>query len=113
LILQPDDKTTVISRMKQELESRAKTQPLGTKNIGSVFRNPPNDHAARLIEAAGLKGKVIDRMRFSPKHANFMENTGGATAVNALELIRTAKETVKEKFHVDLVPEVIVVKQPE
>ncbi len=59
LILLPDDKETVKSRMKQELDARAKTQPLGTKNVGSVFRNPSNDHAARLIEAAGLKGKVI------------------------------------------------------
>jgi UDP-N-acetylenolpyruvoylglucosamine reductase len=113
LRLSPDDKAIVTSRMKQDLESRAKTQPLGTKNVGSVFRNPPNDHAARLIEAAGLKGKAIGRMRFSPKHANFIENTGGATAANALELIRTAKQTVKEKFHVDLTPEVIVVTQPE
>jgi D-alanine-D-alanine ligase len=98
-------------RLKFELESREKTQPLGTKNVGSVFRNPPNDHAARLIEAAGLKGKHIGRMRFSPKHANFIENLGGATAAEALELIHLAQRTVKEKFGVDLEPEVIVVKQ--
>ncbi len=113
LDLLPDDKNSVLKRMKDELESRAKTQPLGTKNVGSVFRNPPNDHAARLIEAAGLKGKTVGRMRFSPKHANFIENIGGATATNALELIALAQKTVKEKFHVELVPEVIVVKQPE
>jgi UDP-N-acetylmuramate dehydrogenase len=113
LALLPDDKQAVLARMHQELESRAQTQPLGTKNVGSVFRNPPNDHAARLIEAAGLKGKTIGKMRFSPKHANYIENLGGATAENALELIHTAQRTVKEKFGVDLHPEVIVVKQPE
>jgi UDP-N-acetylmuramate dehydrogenase len=88
---------------------RAKTQPLGTKNAGSVFRNPPDDHAARLIEAAGLKGKAVGKMRFSPKHANFIENTGGGTARDTIELIRLAQSTVKERFNVDLVPEVMIV----
>ncbi|MBV9080809.1 MAG: UDP-N-acetylmuramate dehydrogenase, partial [Elusimicrobia bacterium] len=97
------------SRLAWELESRAKTQPLGTKNVGSVFRNPPNDHAARLIEAAGLKGRVHGKLRISPKHANFIENTGGGTAKEALELMRLAQTAVKEKFNVDLVPEVMVV----
>ena len=54
---------------------------MGTKNVGSVFRNPANDHAARLIEEAGLKGRQIGRLRFSPKHANFIENLGGAYIV--------------------------------
>lgn len=99
----------VEEKIKHELDMRAKTQPLGTKNVGSVFKNPPNDFAARLIEAAGLKGKQKGRVRFSPKHANFIENTGGATAKEALELIELAKATVKEKFNVALELEVNVI----
>ena len=54
--------------VKEELEIRKKTQPLGTKNVGSVFRNPQDNHAGRLIEEVGLKGKKVGRVRFSPKH---------------------------------------------
>ena len=108
LILKTGDDQTK-ARLKEELDMRARTQPLGTKNAGSVFRNPPNDHAARLIEAAGLKGKGVGKMRFSPKHANFIENTGGGTARETVELIKLAQATVKEKFNVDLVPEVMIV----
>ncbi len=100
----------VMKRLKEELEMRERTQPLGTKNVGSVFRTPPHDFAARLIEAAGLKGKQVGRIRFSPKHANFMENVGGATAREALNLIRLAQAEVKEKFNVDLEPEVMIVR---
>ena len=96
----------VAERIREELANRERTQPLGTKNVGSVFRNPPNNYAARLIEAAGLKGKKFGRVCFSPKHANFMENLGGASAREALELIRLAQKTVREKFGIDLEPEV-------
>lgn len=111
LELKPSDNGSAAARLKEELAMREKTQPLGTKNVGSVFRNPDGDYAARLIESAGLKGKQFGKMRFSPKHANFIENLGGATAKNALDLIETARATVKQKFNVDLHPEVIVVKQ--
>lgn len=100
------------NRIKEELENREKTQPLGTKNVGSVFRNPDNDYAARLIEAVGLKGKSYGHVRFSPKHANFMENTGGATAEEAISLIKRAQGLVKEKFNIELQPEVKIVAQP-
>ncbi len=112
LLLKLSDNGAAKERLKWELQSREKTQPLGTKNVGSVFRNPEGDYAARLIEAAGLKGKAFGPIRFSPKHANFIENTGGATAKDALKLIRLAQTTVKEKFNIDLHPEVIVVEQP-
>lgn len=111
--LKPSDNGQALERLKWELDFRQKTQPLGTKNVGSVFRNPPGDHAARLIEAAGLKGKSFGTMRFSPKHANFIENTGGGTAKKALELIHLAQALVKEKFHVELQPEVKIVQQPK
>lgn len=113
LDLEPSPNGSVLEKMKAELSYREKTQPLGTKNVGSVFRNPPNDYAARLIEAVGLKGKMLGRVRFSPKHANFMENAGGASAKEALDLMRHAQQLVKDKFNIELIPEVIVVKQPE
>ena len=112
LALRPSENGEARDRLKAELASREKSQPLGTKNVGSVFRNPPNDHAARLIEAVGLKGKTIGRLRFSPKHANFIENLGGATAKDAREMIDLARRTVKEKFNVDLEPEVAIIQQP-
>jgi UDP-N-acetylmuramate dehydrogenase len=112
LSLKPSHNGDVDEKIKHELDMRAKTQPLGTKNVGSVFKNPPNDFAARLIEAAGLKGHRQGRVRFSPKHANFIENTGGATAKEAMELIQLAQKTIKEKFSIDLELEVNVVAQP-
>jgi UDP-N-acetylenolpyruvoylglucosamine reductase len=113
LALQTSNNGSAREKLKWELETREKTQPLGTKNVGSVFKNPANDHAGRLIEAAGLKGKVMGRMRISPKHANFIENTGGGTAHEAKQLIELAQNTVKEKFNIDLQTEVIFVQQPE
>ncbi|OVE78431.1 hypothetical protein BVX98_00275 [bacterium F11] len=95
--------------IKEELEYRQKTQPLGTKNVGSVFRNPPGDYAARLIESVGLKGKQIGQLRFSPKHANFIENLGRGTAKEAGNLIRMAQRLVKRKFNIDLEPEVKII----
>ncbi len=102
----------VQERIATELTHREKTQPLGTKNAGSVFRNPPQDYAARLIEAAGLKGQSIGGMRVSPKHANFFENTGGGTAKDALALVEFVRSTVKEKFNIELQLEVKIVRQP-
>ena len=98
--------------IKEELEYRQKTQPLGTKNVGSVFRNPPNDFAARLIEAVGLKGKKIGNLRFSPKHANFIENLGGGTAKEAIKLMEMAERLVKKEFNISLHPEVKVITGP-
>lgn len=111
LNLTASDKKKVAEKIRLELSHREKTQPLGTKNVGSVFRNPPNDFAARLIEAVGLKGEAHGRVRFSPKHANFMENIGGASAKEALTLIELAQKKVKEQFGIDLVPEVKVISQ--
>jgi UDP-N-acetylmuramate dehydrogenase len=89
------------------LEKRIATQPLQLPNAGSVFRNPPGDHAARLIEAAGLKGTEIDGARVSEKHANFIVNPGGAAAASAIEsLIGRIQAEVFEQFGVKLVREV-------
>ena len=77
------------------LERRGRTQPLSVPSCGSVFKNPPGDHAGRLIEAAGLKGHQLGGAQISPVHANFIANTGGATAADVLALIQLAQETVE------------------
>lgn len=96
--------------IKELLEKRIASQPLQLPNAGSVFRNPPGDHAARLIQAAGLKGYAIGGARISDKHANFIVNPGGAgTAADIEALIAHAQATVREKFGVELVREVRIV----
>ncbi|MCD6576454.1 MAG: UDP-N-acetylmuramate dehydrogenase [Anaerolineaceae bacterium] len=84
---------------------RAQIQPSGP-SVGSVFRNPPNDSAGRLIQAAGLKGKVIGGAIISPKHANFIINQNNASAQDVFELLVLARNTVKQKFNVELKPEI-------
>jgi UDP-N-acetylmuramate dehydrogenase len=97
-------------RITELLERRVATQPLNLPNAGSVFRNPPGDHAARLIEAAGLKGCAIGGARISEKHANFIVNPKGAgTAADIEALIAHAREAVLARLGVALVPEVRVV----
>lgn len=88
------------------LKKRAETQPIGSFNCGSVFRNPPGDHAARLIETAGLKGFKIGEAEVSVKHANFIINHGGASAFDLEALIHHVAKEVKLKHGVDLVLEV-------
>jgi len=95
--------------MDAMLERRKATQPLGLPSCGSVFRNPPGDHAARLIEAAGLKGRRIGGAEVSPKHANFIINTGDASATDIEELIELVRQTVLDVHGVSLRHEVRMV----
>lgn len=87
-------------------KKRSESQPLTQRNCGSVFKNPQGDYAARLIEAAGLKGEVIGGAQVSPKHANFIVNTGTATAENIEQLITRVKERVKHVHGIELESEV-------
>ena len=110
--LHPGDVETSRATIKSWLEKRINTQPLQLPNAGSVFRNPPNDHAARLIEAAGLKGYTIGGARVSEKHANFIVNPGGlATATDIEHLVHHVQREVLTRFGVSLVPEVRIVGQ--
>lgn len=95
--------------IKELLNKRIKSQPLNLPNAGSVFRNPPGDHAARLIEQCGLKGMQIGAARVSEKHANFIVNVGGATAENVENLINEIQATVAEKTGVRLQCEVRII----
>jgi UDP-N-acetylmuramate dehydrogenase len=103
------DVTPSMDTLNDMLERRKQTQPLGLPSCGSVFRNPPNDHAARLIEAAGLKGFSIGGAEVSEKHANFIINTGDATATDIEELIEHVQQKVIEAHGIELVHEVRIV----
>ena len=91
------------------LERRKTTQPLGLPSCGSVFRNPPDDHAARLIQEADLKGHRIGGAEVSTKHANFIINADNATATDVEELIEHVRHAVIERHGVELVHEVRIV----
>jgi len=91
------------------LERRKTTQPLGLPSCGSVFRNPPGDYSARLIEAAGLKGHRIGGAEVSEKHANFIINRDNASATDIEELIEHVHQTVLDQHGVDLKHEVRIV----
>lgn len=96
-------------RIRELLAKRIATQPLGEPNAGSVFRNPPHDYAARLIEASGLKGWRIGAAEVSSVHANFIVNKGGAIARDMEQLISLVQNTVKHETGVTLEPEVRIV----
>lgn len=93
-------------KIKVLLEQRALTQPTNKPTCGSVFKNPPGDYAARLIEVCGLKGYVIGGACISEKHANFIENTGNATAADIEKLIEYIQQQVFEHQGVNLHTEV-------
>ncbi|RNE94380.1 UDP-N-acetylmuramate dehydrogenase [Marichromatium sp. AB32] len=106
LALEPGDGAAAMARIRALLDRRAATQPIGQPSCGSVFRNPPGDHAARLIEANGLKGRRLGGAQVSERHANFIINTGDATARDIAELIALVQTTVERASGVRLMPEV-------
>ena len=103
------DRKEIASIMASYKERRLRTQPLQLATAGSVFRNPPNDYAARLIQEAGLKGFSLGGAQVSEQHANFIINTGQSTAEDVLALMTHIQSTVQERFGILLVPEVLVV----
>ncbi len=98
-----------MDNMRNMLERRKASQPLGLPSCGSVFRNPPGDHAARLIEAAGLKGCRIGDAVVSEKHANFIINRGDASASDIENLITHVQQSVLDHSGIELVHEVRIV----
>lgn len=103
------DRQHARSLIKTLLAKRGATQPTQLPNAGSVFKNPPNDHAARLIEASGLKGLRIGGACVSELHANFIINTGEASARDIEQLIRLVQQRVEEAHGVALETEVRIV----
>ena len=96
-------------KIRELLTQRANTQPTGVASCGSVFKNPPDDYAGRLIEEAGLKGYKIGACRVSEKHANFIVNEQGASAAEIESLIKHVQSRVLEQFGILLEPEVRIV----
>lgn len=106
----PGDAAKARARIKELLARRIATQPLALPNAGSVFRNPPDDHAARLIESCGLKGYAIGGARVSEKHANFIVNAQRRAKASDIEaLIRHVQRVVLKETGVLLEPEVRVI----
>jgi len=107
--LEYGDRREIAAAMATYKDRRLRTQPLTEPSAGSVFRNPEGGHAARLIEEAGLKGFRVGGAQVSTLHANFIINTGNATAGDILALIEHIQAVVEERFGVRLKPEVRVV----
>ncbi len=103
--LNKGNKEESLNLIKDRTARRKATQPIDMPSAGSVFRNPENDHAGRLIEEAGLKGKKIGGAEISKKHANFIVNTGNATSKDIKSLIKLIQAVIKEKYNIDLILE--------
>jgi len=106
---EPGDVSAGQQKIKRLLARRSETQPIGLPSCGSVFRNPEGDYAARMIESLGLKGERIGGAVVSEKHANFIINTGDATASDIESLINLVRDRVEEASGVRLQPEVHMV----
>jgi UDP-N-acetylmuramate dehydrogenase len=106
--LRPGDRATLAERSDEIMEWRRTRHPSGA-TMGSTFKNAPDAHAGRMIEGVGLKGYRIGGVEVSEQHANFLINTGQATATQVLELIRHIQAEVEQKLGVELEPEIELV----
>lgn len=106
--LEQSSPETVKEQMEKYSQQRRASQPPGA-SLGSMFKNPSGDYAGRLIEAAGLKGRRVGGAEISSVHANFFINHGDATAADIYQLIQVARQTVAERFGVQLELEVELV----
>jgi UDP-N-acetylmuramate dehydrogenase len=107
--LEPGERSEIRGLMDDAREWRRRTQPLAEPNCGSVFKNPPGGHAARLIEEAGGKALVVGGASVSAKHANFIVASEGASAADVVELIRSVQDLVEASSGIRLEPEVHLV----
>lgn len=104
--LHPTEAAAVCARLEAARQRRTAAQPQGVPTAGSIFKNPPRDHAGRLIEAVGLKGVRIGRARISERHANWIINEGQARAADVQALMALAQRAVWERNGVWLEPEI-------
>ncbi len=102
LLLKSDDPMGIADREREMIRYRKETQPVDKHTWGSVFINPPGHSAGRLIESCGLKGKGVGNARISPKHANFIENTGEASFEDLMKTVELARTMVFNKFGITL-----------
>ena len=110
-LLPKGDPAELVRLSDEHAAFRKETQPTGAC-AGSTFANPPGDFAGRLLEETGMKGYRVGAAAFSAKHANWIVNAGGSTAKDVRELIATAQARVRERFGVELIPEIEEVGEP-
>ncbi|AMK10669.1 UDP-N-acetylmuramate dehydrogenase [Pseudodesulfovibrio indicus] len=108
LALRESDPKAVRSAMRDVYGKKKETQPVTARTAGCVFKNPADQSAGKLLDQVGMKGARRGGMAFSELHANFLVNLGGGTCADALELMNMGREEVKERFGVNLEPEVII-----
>lgn len=106
LRLSASSRGEVYGRVRSAIRSRLETQPLGVPSAGCVFKNPEGDSAGRLIDMCGLKGRTRGRAMVSRKHANFIVNTGGATATDVAGLMALVRGTIMQATGIELKPEI-------
>ena len=109
LQLRHDEKKKIEARVKALMDKRKERQPWGLPNAGSMFKNPLDESAGKLIESAGLKGKILGGAQVSEKHANFIVNTGKAKAADVLALMEIVKQTVLDVHGARLEPEIKII----
>jgi UDP-N-acetylmuramate dehydrogenase len=110
--LAPGEREQIRKEIDRHIAHRRSTQPIDRPSCGSVFKNPPGEHAGRLIELAGLKGVREGGAQISPLHANFIVNTGNATASDVTALIERAQNAVRDQRGIELETEVRIVGRP-
>ena len=106
--LQPGDRDEIAAKMREMNEKRRAKQPLELPSAGSAFKRPEGNFAGALIEQAGLKGFTVGGAQVSEKHAGFVVNLGGATSHDVYDLMMQVRNTVYEKTHVPMEPEIII-----
>lgn len=109
-ILKKTDKNDILKVILQETDKRRKTQPIGTKNAGCIFKNPKNDSAGRIIDSLNLKNYSIGDIKVSNIHANFIINENNGSARDMLNLIDFIKNEVKKKYGISLETEIKIIK---
>ncbi len=109
IILRRDDKNKIKARVRGLMGARKDRQPLGLPNAGSIFKNPREESAGKLIDRAGLRGRSVGDAQVSEKHANFIVNRGNATAADVVSLMEIIKQTVLDVHGVRLEPEIKIV----
>ena len=109
VILRLGERDRIKARVKELMDRRKAVQPWGLPNAGSVFRNPLDMAAGKLIESAGLKGMIVGRAQVSEKHANFIVNLGDATAADVQRLMQVVQDRVLEVHRVRLMPEIKII----
>jgi len=109
LQLRHDEKKKIEAKVKALMDKRKERQPWGLPNAGSMFKNPLDESAGKLIESAGLKGRTVGNAQVSEKHANFIVNRGKATAADVLALMEIVKQTVLDVHGARLEPEIKII----